>query len=105
MENIITAVIVSTIFTMGGAFVLLKVLETKMEAMGKEVDELRSSDSKQKEQITSLETSYKLTTSHIQDYIAESKAESKAVRQALTENTIAISSLENFLKRIENKLN
>ena len=102
--SIITTLITATIIGAFGAFILLKIMETRMNTMLKDIEELKTDNKNQENKIIQLETKHELAISHIQGYIQESKEEAKGVRKALTDNTIAINSLESFLKRIESKL-
>ena len=108
----ITSLGTTLVVTAIGAYALVKVLQSKIEAMETIINKLQENDKEQIKEISKLEadvkslyTEHSLTVKYLDEFRKESKEESRNVREVLNKNTMAIVSLEALLERIEKKLN
>jgi chromosome segregation ATPase len=78
--------------------------DEKFTGMKNDIDKLENNLQTISHQVAELNTSHRLNTKQMEEFRKEQKEENKMVRDVLTKNTAAILSLENLLKRLENKL-
>lgn len=104
IESIITALAVSLVLGGFGAYITVKLIEERMQAVKAIVNRLEETDRQQAQLITQLEMSHSLTSKYMEDFRKEQKEENKITREVLGQNTKAIGSLEALLERIEKKL-